>query len=68
MYVHNNFINRKKLIYDGNGKSFYVSSVITLNVNEFNPEVKRHRLSGWLKKIRLKLYTASERLTLALRT
>ena len=39
------------LIYNINIRWHYVS-VITLNVNELNLEVKRHRLSGWFKKIR----------------
>ena len=43
-------------------------SIITLNVNGLNAQIKRHRVEEWMKKNKIYLYDAYKRLILDLRT
>ena len=45
-------------------------SIITLNVNELNLPIKRHRMAEWIKKKKRKthLYSPCKRLTSEVRT
>lgn len=43
-------------------------SVITLNLNELNSSIKKHRLDEWIKKRRIQLYMVYKIFTLGLKT